>query len=114
MRTDLNESATRATEGSPRHRFPREDTKVHWLWDRAVGRGRALTDTLHRTDLQLLQAKNLCPEAEEHKRREARAIQIKRAEELREVEDHRRKALKEELRELELLEQQLEKLPPPN
>ena len=53
---------------------------------------RGITDTLHRTDLQLLQAKNLCPEAENRKK----------------------EAMNKELRELELLEQQLEKSPPPN
>ncbi len=53
---------------------------------------RGITDTLHRTDLQLLQAKNLCPEAE----------------------DRKREAMNKELRELELLEQQLKQSSPPN
>ena len=53
---------------------------------------RGITDTLHRTDLQLLQAKNLCPEAE----------------------DRKREAVNKELRELELLEQQLKQSSPPN
>ena len=60
---------------------------------------RGFTDTLYRPDLLLLQANNLCPEAEVRKRREAK---------------ERKNALKEELQELELLEQQLKKLSPPN
>jgi len=49
------------------------------------------TSITHRTDLHLLQAQELCPEAE----------------------DRKKEAMNKELRELELLEQQLEKLPPP-
>jgi len=102
---------------------------------------RGNTSKSHPTDLHLLQAENLCPEAEEHKKRKAkerqiqaeqrnRVIQIKRAEELRRAEEliraeeykrakelktaeeRKREAMKEELRELKLLEQQLEKLSP--
>ena len=50
-----------------------------------------VTSITHRTDLHLLQAQELCPEAE----------------------DRKKEAMNKELRELELLEQQLKQLPPP-
>jgi len=95
-----------------------------WVQGYEVKQKRGITSKLHPTDLRLLQAQNLCPEAEEHKRREAkerqiqaeqrhREIQIKRAEELRRTEERKREAMKEELREFELLEQQLKQLSPP-
>jgi hypothetical protein len=61
-----------------------------WVWGYENMKERGITDTLHRTDLQLLQAKNLCPEAE----------------------DRKREAMNKELRELELLEQQLKQSSP--
>lgn len=107
-----------------------------WVQFYETRQKRGITLEKYPTDLHLLQAQNLCPEAEEHKRREAkerqiqaeqrrRAIQIKRAEErkrteelrraeerkraeeLRRAEEYKREAMKEELRELKLLEQQL-------
>jgi len=70
-----------------------------WVRINESQKERGITDTFHRADLQLLQAKNLCPEAEDRKRREAK---------------ERKNALKKELQELELLEQQLKQLSPPN
>lgn len=101
-----------------------------WVRGFASMQRKGMTYPNHPTSLRLLQAQEQCPEAEEHKKREARerqiqadqrhrAIQLKRAKELRRAEKYKRaeelkaaeerkkEAMKEELRELKLLEQQL-------
>ncbi|MFQ5684819.1 MAG: hypothetical protein ACE5HC_16320 [Candidatus Binatia bacterium] len=39
---DSKPRGEQAKEGLRWHELPKQDGQVHWLWDRAVGRGRAL------------------------------------------------------------------------
>ncbi len=39
LRADSKPRGEQATEGLGWHELPKQDGQVHWLWDRALGKG---------------------------------------------------------------------------